>query len=1032
MNRNSGWLFYSILLILILFFLQTAFAALTQQTKRKIDPALFLLFDKIEKRLPAVSSSIDCAIRENEPRKSVVGILIKSSDDVRTAVESLGGTVGSQHGDIYTAILPVISIPELAEKEHVVYIEASRSMENNLEFALPKTGAAILHDLAAPANLTGKGVIIGFTDTGIDFEHEDFKDENGDSRILYIWDHSLGGTRPAGFNYGAEFNHDKINSGSINHKDENGHGSHVAGIAVGDGSSTGKFKGVAPDANIIMVKNNGEDLFNRGQTTRGTLDGYDYIRGKANELNMRHVINTSQGTTMGPHDGTSLFEQAINNDVADGSIIVVSAGNYGNDRLHAEAFVDPDSGVTLVFNIAAEGDISGNDIEMDIWFETNDYLEVQVGGPTIGYQDKVSILQNRTFDTADGRISVISELYSPLNMDNRIMIIIDNNGTEATEIKRGTWRVKFTQFPGNGLPDGGEIDAWFERNDPVRFTRHVDYQETLGMPSCADSAITVGSYNNRTGSMDDISDFSSRGPRRDGALKPDITSLGGGIISVLSSQSENDPAGDDLHTQLSGTSMSTPFVAGAAALLLQADPTLKPGQVKKILMDSARADLFTGDVSNIEWGAGKLDILSAVRSFVSTAPVTGVVKDSVSGEGIAAEIEFELANQPYSIDPVIVSTNAATGEFSALLMPVEHNVTITPVLPYPEIQHTNISISSDSITVLNADLTPANILIVNDDPFAFHVNYYKTAMDSLGLDYAVWETLKNGAIAKQDMQLFDAGAVVWYTGDAVFDAISPKNQESIGDYLDRGGRLFMSGQNIAESLAESQFLTDRLHVSFTANINDPTIDGITGDPVGNGLILITAGQYGANNQTSRDLIEPDSLAFSCVMYDTTNVLTAGVRVVDPQNHSRVVFFSFGFEAVNTRPGLPFNTREDVLKAVLNWLFGKTSVMAKNNEETSSPLTFSLSENYPNPFAATGFSHTRFSCQIPREMDVEIYIYNVLGQRVKTLVNQKVSAGTHKLNWNGRDDVGNLMPSGIYFYSIRTQQFIKSRKMILIQ
>lgn len=1032
MNRNSRRLFCSIFLILVIFSLHTAFASITQQTKRKIDPALFLLFNNVEKRLPAVFTSIECAMNENEPGKSVVGVLLKSSADIRSDVQSLGGTVGSQHGDIYTAVVPVLSIPELAEKEYIDYIEASRTMENNLDFALAKTGATILHDLTAPANLTGKGVIIGFTDTGIDFKHEDFKDESGNSRVLFIWDQSLNGTRPDAFSYGVEFDQDDINSGSINHKDENGHGSHVAGIAAGDGSSTGKYRGVAPDANIIMVANRGDDLFNRGQTTRGTLDGYDYIRGKANELNMPHVINTSQGTTMGPHDGTTLFEQAINNDVAHGSVIVVSAGNYGNDRLHAEAVVDPDSGVTLVFSIAAEGDISGNDIEMDIWFETNDYLEIQVGGPTVGYQDIVSILQNRTFDTADGRISVISELYSPLNMDNRIMVIIDNDGSGAAEIKRGTWRVKLTQFPGNGLPDGGEIDAWFERNDPVGFTRHVDYRVTMGMPSCADSAITVGSYNNRTGSIDDISDFSGRGPRRDGALKPDITSLGGGIISVLSSESDGDPIGDDFHTQLSGTSMSTPFVTGAVALLLQADPSLKPGQIKKILMNSARADLFTGDVPNFDWGYGKLDILSALRSYVSTAEVSGVVTDSLSGDGIAAEIVFELANQPYSIDPVVVSTNPETGEFSALVMPVEHNVTITPILPYPEIQNSNVPISADSMTVFNANLNRADILLVNDDPLAAHVNYYKAALDSLGLTYAVWRSAESGAVAKQDMQHFDAGAVVWYTGDATVDVLTLQEQESIGDYLDRGGRLFLTGQNIAESLAESGFLSDRLHVSFVSNIIDPTIDGISGDPVGNDLMIITAGQYGASNQTSPDVIEPIGLSEPCVMYDTTKALTAGVRISDPLTNSRIVFFSFGLEAVNTRVGLPFNTREDVLQAVLNWLFGETKVIARGAEDTNSPLTFALSENYPNPFAATGFSQTWFSYQLPREMDVEIYIYNILGQRVKTLVNQKMSAGTHKLNWSGRDDVGNLMPSGIYFYSIRTQQFIKSRKMVLIQ
>ncbi|MBD3289426.1 T9SS type A sorting domain-containing protein, partial [candidate division KSB1 bacterium] len=220
--------------------------------------------------------------------------------------------------------------------------------------------------------------------------------------------------------------------------------------------------------------------------------------------------------------------------------------------------------------------------------------------------------------------------------------------------------------------------------------------------------------------------------------------------------------------------------------------------------------------------------------------------------------------------------------------------------------------------------------------------------------------------------------------------------------------------------------------SFVANINDFTIDGVTGDPVGNGLAMITAGQFGANNQTSRDVIEPDSLAVPCVMYDTTNAIAAGVRILDPVNNSRVVFFSFGFEAVNTRTGLPFNAREDVLQAVLNWLFGSTGVVAHHDGSSDAPLTYSLGQNYPNPFAAGGVNRTEFSYQIPREMDVEIYIYNILGQRIKTLVNSKVLPGTHTMYWNGRNEAGNLMPSGVYFYSIKTHQFIKSRKILLMR
>ena len=180
----------------------------------------------------------------------------------------------------------------------------------------------------------GTGVVIGFVDSGIDFANFDFRFNAApnNTRLLSIWDQTLAKETdeftPSTFAYGVEYTELQINNhlngslpGYVRSIDTGGHGTTVAGVAAGDGSN-GAFMGTAPGARLVMVKST------LSNTT--VLDGIDYIRQAAQAAGMPCVINLSLGTHDGPHDGTSLFDKAIDLVGGPGVALVVAGGNNGD------------------------------------------------------------------------------------------------------------------------------------------------------------------------------------------------------------------------------------------------------------------------------------------------------------------------------------------------------------------------------------------------------------------------------------------------------------------------------------------------------------------------------------------------------------------------------------------------------------------------------------------------------------------------------------------------------------------------------
>ena len=184
-------------------------------------------------------------------------------------------------------------------------------------------------------------MIVGIIDTGIDYNHEDFMDADGNSRILSIWDQKRhGGPSPTEIqgSYGTECDSESISDGSCPMIDSDGHGTHVAGTAAGRDPVYG---GVAPDANIIVVSYDSSLDLGSGYAdtifSTNICQAAYYVFEKASELGMPAVVNLSLGTHIGPHDGTSLFEECLSGLVngASGRAIVAAAGNeYSDDTYY--------------------------------------------------------------------------------------------------------------------------------------------------------------------------------------------------------------------------------------------------------------------------------------------------------------------------------------------------------------------------------------------------------------------------------------------------------------------------------------------------------------------------------------------------------------------------------------------------------------------------------------------------------------------------------------------------------------------------
>jgi len=537
-----------------------------------------------------------------------LGVLVKTRHTV-FGNSFLGLPVWVSTGTILGLRVSLEELAFLADCLDVIYVEPAWRTEPKLDRSVPAIGADVVHGRVPP--VLGEGVIVGAVDTGIDYTHLDFRrDEDGDgfeetSRILYLWDQT------AGF-LGAYYTRQEIEAdlrgrvgpgaGLVHETDEDGHGTHVLSVAAGDGSSSSLgLVGVAPAAELIMVKTS--------FYTSDILSGVRYIFDRAAGLGLPAVVNLSLGGHSGPHDGTSLFEQGLDElGRGPGRAIVVSAGNEGEDAIHVSGTLD---GGSSAFSVNPR---SGS-FALELWYPGGSRFTVTVlgpGGAPLVVPSGTSATDGVSVDVDNATAGV-----NPLNGDRQILVTVRGLGTSAG------WTFVVEDAGG-----GGRFDGWITSSGGETFVGG-DAASTVDEPGNARGVITVGSFNTKgrwaslSGDEDfsseypigALSGFSSRGPTRDGRQKPDVAAPGAWVAAARSASSS--PGGylvlpDGTHTMLAGTSVSAPHVAGVAALLLSINPEETGDEIKQRLIQTARSDSFTGAVPNPRWGFGKVAADAAV------------------------------------------------------------------------------------------------------------------------------------------------------------------------------------------------------------------------------------------------------------------------------------------------------------------------------------------------------------------------------------------------------------------------------------
>jgi len=563
-----------------------------------------------------------------------------------------GVRIGSRLGDLVTLRIPVEELQGVLAHAGIRYLETGETGSPDLPLARKDTRAdSVQLGLGGlDRAYRGSGVIVAVIDWGFDYTHPVFYDSTFTQlRISRAWDQNkLSGPTPAGYDFGTEY----VGMAELLAAQQDtlyvfgpmSHGTHVAGIAAGNGGGTTNV-GMAPEAELVLIS--------LRRDAPSLVDAFRYLVDYAASVGKPLVVNMSFGNHRGPHDGTLLENQGMDALVGPGRVFVASAGNNGNANFHLrrDFTAQPDTIATVVNFGVGYTDMFGQALHM--WGSANSSFSVAL---RIVSGSNVTLHETPFYSTAAASsvndtllIGANDTIVLRLEADARS--VLNDKPSVQMEVRR-TGNLKVVLLLASA---GSEVHVW----NVVRLNNRVtnwgvalgsnypgaiggDINYGIGEPGgVGRSVITVASHRAEdmtTGTMvyGALSGYSSRGPTVDGRTKPDISGPGEQVRSAVNSF---DPANNSPVQSVSfngrsypfatysGTSMSGPATAGVVALMLEADPLLHTDDAKRILRETARKDIRTGAIGpdgSLNWGWGKVDALAAVLATLQITSVPDV------------------------------------------------------------------------------------------------------------------------------------------------------------------------------------------------------------------------------------------------------------------------------------------------------------------------------------------------------------------------------------------------------------------------
>ena len=1002
--------------------------SLTGTSMAKLSPDLQrVIEDKSSKGIQIIDTPLSRVRTVKGSSEEVLYPVTIRSTDIE-AVKAAGIKTNSDYPGFSTARVTAEQLLVLSELDAANNVFQGDVLYPLNDLAVGLSGADLVQDSYLNSTAyDGTDVIVLVIDTGIDWTHLDFRDpaDPTKSRILYIWDQTLTVTgsekTPAtntshgsdfdGLTYGVEYTQTNIEdeidgdpATFVRTKDSNGHGTEVTGAAAGNGASltSRKYKGMAPDADIIVVRA-GVDSF-EDANVKDALKYAEYI---ADEATKPLVVNLSLGSQSNAHDGTSTLDTTVNHFTSSGNgrVAVVAGGNAGNEDIHVTGTVGATDTGNVVVNVPSFEPTAGtaNDaFYLELWWNNSDNITVKLVSPnsssvtrTIG-QDAGGFVYIGT----DGIVDMNNIIDSDHGNGDRMTELIVADYTSA-ELAEGDWTLQLI----NNSSSTMTYHAWMYQSTMSATITGGDHNSTIASPGSASSAITVGAYTARwrwkstagyvnfgsTDLSDDHSYFSSYGPNREGGTqKPDIMTPGQGVVTTTSTDytpsTTYEIIADKYHLE-QGTSVAAGTISGAAALLLDYNTSLTAAQVKSYITGNADSDSYTGSVPNDEWGYGKLNILESMAAAIDggTTLYHKIYANDAWGTS-------SFTNIDNTVKEAVKFTASEAGELTgALFMPNQTLPTSGSVsfeiwtnvsgLPSTKVGTTVTMNCTDMAknTWNYVSLKNAGVNILASETFHLVLNNTSGGIISLRQSSSSisnksskdpgtgWEAIttkdwrlrtvvsNNASVTTSglidtslpvELSFFNAGA---YKGQMILKWATESEIENLGFRIDRR----KSGSDEWKMIAD--------HTKDSA-------------------------LQGQGNSTSRtDYIYYDKTAKPGVKYD--------YRLSD-------IPYTSEYES-------NFYILEDIQLRIEK---------------------FVLHKNYPNPFNPA----TTISYELADNVDVQIKIVDVTGREVQSWSHYSQEQGYYEMVWEGVNQSGKPVSAGLYLLTIQAGKQFQSRKLLLLK